>query len=173
VNYVSNGKVYVIEQNVDSSAEFANGQASYSINSTSFALTRDQAVNNTPIEGIVHSGNGTVVDRPGGNLYVIAGGVRWQFGSVAEYHSLGYSDSQIVYVSQTPLDGIYDASATHLPANETLLQGSDSTVWVMKSGQRFYFTSADQFNADGYSWSNIVRVPDSILSTIPNGGALP
>lgn len=117
--------------------------------------------------------NGTVVDAPDGSLYVIAGGVKWQFGSMSQYTSLGYSSSQIVYVSQAPINGIAAASATNLPANGTLLQESGSTVYIMQSGELYYFQSTAQFNADGYSWSSIVRVPDSILSTIPSGGALP
>lgn len=117
--------------------------------------------------------NGTVIQRPDGTLFVIAGGVRWAFGSMDQYYQLGYSGSQIVRGSQAPVDGIYDASASHLPANETLLQGSDATVWVMKNGQRMGFTSPTQFNSYGYSWSNITRVPDGILAGIPNGGNLP
>jgi uncharacterized RmlC-like cupin family protein len=116
--------------------------------------------------------NGTVVQRPDESLYVITGGVRWGFGSMSEYYQLGYTDAQMVRVSTAPLNGVFDASASHLPGNETLLQGTDGTVWVMKSGQRRAFTGAQQFVDLGYLWANITRVPSSLLAGIPNGGTL-
>jgi hypothetical protein len=116
-------------------------------------------------------GNGTVVLRPDGALFVITGGVRWQFGTMAEFSGEGYGS--YTPVSQAPLDGIYDASASHLPADETLIQGTGSTLWVMKAGVRRSFTSMAQFTGMGYSISNIVRVPDAVLNGIPNGGELP
>ncbi len=116
--------------------------------------------------------NGTVVQRPDGAIFVITGGVRWYFGSMSEYYQLGYADSRIMRVSQAPLDGIRDASPSYLPANETLLQGNDATVWVMKAGVRRSFTSMQQLASLGYSAGNIVRVPGSILATIPSGGNL-
>lgn len=115
--------------------------------------------------------NGTVVLRPDGSLYVIAGGVRWHFGTMAEFSSEGYSTFS--FVPQAAIDGITDASATNLPANETVFQGTDSTIWVMKSGVRRSFTSMTQFTSMGYTTSQIIRVPDAVLSGIPSGGNLP
>jgi len=116
-------------------------------------------------------GNGTVVHRPDGAIFVIAGGVRWHFGSMTELANLGYST--FTRVSQAPLDGIYDASSSHLPANETVVQGTDSTLWVMKSGVRRSFTSMTQFTGMGYTTSQIIRVPDAVLNGLPSGGNLP
>jgi uncharacterized RmlC-like cupin family protein len=116
--------------------------------------------------------NGTVVHRNDGSIFVITGGVRWAFGSMAQYYQLGYAYDQLVRVSWAPLDGIADASASHLPANGSLLQGSDATVWVMKDGVRRSFTGAQQVTDLGYSWSNLIRVPDGQLSGIPSGGNL-
>jgi CHAP domain len=55
VDYVSNGKVYVVEQNVATSGESSAGHASYTIGSNG-VLTRDQSVG-LSIRGIVHSPN--------------------------------------------------------------------------------------------------------------------
>jgi hypothetical protein len=115
--------------------------------------------------------NGTVVLRPDGTLFVIAGGVRWQFGTMAEFASEGYD--AFTLVSQSAIDGIADASASHLPADETVVQGTGVTIWVMKSGQRRSFASMTQFASLEYSTGSIVRVPDGVLSGIPDGGPLP
>jgi len=116
-------------------------------------------------------GNGTVVQRPDGALFVIAGGVRWHFGSMTEFTNLGYNN--YTRVSQAPLDGISDASTSNLPTDETVVQGTDSTIWVMKSGVRRSFTSMTQFAGMGYTTSQIVRVPDAVLNGLPSGGNLP
>ena len=115
--------------------------------------------------------NGTVLLRPDGALFVIAGGVRWQFGSMDEFSSEGYTT--FTQAPQAAVDGIYDASASHLPADGTVVQGTDSTIWLMQAGVRRSFTSMTQFTSMGYTTANIVRVPDAVLSGIPSGGNLP
>lgn len=115
--------------------------------------------------------NGTVALRPDGALFVIAGGVRWQFGTMSEFSSEGYNTYTLV--AQAPLDGIYDASSSNLPANETVFQGTGATLWVMKAGVRRSFTSMTQFTNMGYTTSQIVRVPDAVLNGLPSGGNLP
>jgi hypothetical protein len=104
-------------------------------------------------------------------MYVIAGGVRWQFGTMAEFTGEGYST--FTFVPQAAIDSIADASATNLPANETVFQGTDATIWVMKAGVRRSFTSMSQFASMGYTTSQIIRVPDAVLGGIPSGGNLP
>jgi uncharacterized RmlC-like cupin family protein len=115
--------------------------------------------------------NGTIVLRPDGALFVIDGGVRWQFGTMAEFYSEGYTT--FTQAPQAAVDGIYDASATHLPANGSVFQGTSSTIWLMQAGVRRSFTSMTQFTGMGYTTANIVRVPDAVLGGIPSGGNLP
>jgi len=115
--------------------------------------------------------NGTVALRSDGALFVIAGGVRWQFGNMTEFSNEGYANYTLV--AQAPLDGIYDASSSHLPADETVFEGTGATLWVMKAGVRRSFTSMTQFASMGYSTSQIVRVPDAVLNGLPSGGDLP
>lgn len=114
---------------------------------------------------------GTVVLRPDGALFVIAGGVRWHFGTMAEFTGEGYTTFALV--PQAAVDGIYDASSSHLPAGETVFEGTGSTIWVMKAGVRRSFTSMAQFANLGYTTSQIVRVPDAVLNGLPSGGDLP
>jgi hypothetical protein len=118
VDYVSGNKVFVVEQNVATSAELSPGRASYTIGSN--GLTRDQSVG-LPIRGIVHSPNDKYTNSsgvtPSGHhfVYFVASdgtlrdehwtGTSWQqdnFGvSVAAGTSpsayLGASGSQFVY----------------------------------------------------------------------------
>lgn len=76
--------------------------------------------------------NGTAVLRPDGAVFVIGGGVRWYFGSMSEFLGDGYQG--FVPVSQAGINGIADASASNLPANGTLLQGSGPNLYIMQSG---------------------------------------
>jgi len=115
--------------------------------------------------------NKTSLRGGGGQIYVVAGGAKFQFGSMAEYNALGYGSVLWRNVPQAPLDQIGDAPG-NLPSNGTLLKGTGANIYLMQGGVRKTFQSMTQFTNLGYQTSNIVNVSDGPLLALPDGGNL-
>lgn len=54
-------------------------------------------------------------------------------------------------------------------SNETLLKGSEPTVFVMQHGLKRDMVSLENFLARGYSLANVIQIPDSWLNAVPTG----
>jgi hypothetical protein len=110
--------------------------------------------------------NGTIIQAPNGSLSIVVGGVKFQFGTMTEYRSLGYSDGQMVRVSQSPYDGIAAASTSSPPSSGTVLRSGGGQIYVVAGGAKFYFGTMDEYHGQGYAdyqWFNVPQAPlDSI-----------
>jgi hypothetical protein len=58
-------------------------------------------------------------------------------------------------------------------ADGALVLGPDGRVFVLQGGLRRHVTDPATFEAEGYSWSNIIFVPETWLAAIPMGHPLP
>jgi hypothetical protein len=110
--------------------------------------------------------NGTVLSAPNGALSVVVGGVTFQFASMTEYHSLGYTDSQIIRVSQAPYNAIPAASTATPPSSGTVLRSGDGNIYVVAGGAKFLFGSTSEYEGQGYPDSDEINVPQAPLDAI-------
>lgn len=110
--------------------------------------------------------NGTIIDAPNGSLSIVAGGVKFPFSSMSEFTSLGYTTSQITYVSQAPYDAIPTASTSTPPSSGTVLRSGDGNIYVIAGGAKFLFGSESEYTGQGYQDWQAANVPQAPLDAI-------
>jgi hypothetical protein len=102
-------------------------------------------------------------------VYVIYGGAKFWIPDMTIFGAMGFSESDIRVVGDGSMAYIAD-----VPGNGALVkEASSPAVFVLLDGRRRLITSAAEFEANGFLWSNVRTVPDGALVTIPDGGPLP
>lgn len=168
-----NGTVYVLAGGVMFAFNSMTDYYTLGYNDAQIRRVPQAPLSGIPDGSAIHPpANRTVLRAGNGQVYVVAGGVLFPESTMEELAQLGYGANTIVALTDVHL-ALFGTTSTTVPPNETLLQGTDTTVWVMKSGVRRSFTGMTQFAAMGYSTANIVRVPDAALSNITSGAMLP
>ena len=117
--------------------------------------------------------NGTLYRVEGSQtVYLMASCQLKPFRGIAAFNSRGHKFSDIRTLTTLPVNvSISDKPA--LPAEGTLIKGSDKTVWfVSKSGKREGFTSAEVFLALGFKFDQVDEITDSDLGTVALDKAL-
>jgi len=109
-------------------------------------------------------------------IYVMQNGVRRHIAGPAVMAACGYNWLTIVTLPDAVLTPVQiGPPLTGAPCPRlsfpqgTLLQRSDSAVFVSDGSLRRHVTSPTTFVACGYKLGNIDRIPDAILSSIPGG----
>lgn len=93
------------------------------------------------------------------------------FPSGENFLSWGYRWEQVLTISSGEMRG-YATGPDRPFRNGTLVKGSGAAVYVVESGLKRLFESAENFEAFGYCWENITTVSDGVLNSIPNGSPI-
>jgi hypothetical protein len=104
-------------------------------------------------------------------VYLLADCVLKPFRGEAAFHSRGHKFSDVRVLPTLP-PNVTTSTDPVVPAEGTLVKGSDKTVWfVAKNGKRKGFTSAQVFAGLGFKFTQVDQISDSDLSTIPTDTA--
>jgi hypothetical protein len=88
------------------------------------------------------------------------------FRGIAVFNSRGHKFTEVTTLSAWPSNQIVSNEPV-VPAEGTLVKGSDATVWfVTKGGKRQGFTSADVFLSLGFNFKQVDQISDTDLGTI-------
>lgn len=99
-------------------------------------------------------------------VYLLASCRLKPFRGIAAFNSRGHKFSEITTLSTLPPNQVVGDDPV-VPAEGTLVKGSDATVWfVSKSGKRKGFTSAEVFLGLGFKFNQVDQISDSDLGTM-------
>lgn len=88
------------------------------------------------------------------------------FRGDAAFHSRGLKFSEVKTITAVPTNQVVSTDPV-VPAEGTLVKGSDATVWfVSKDGTRQGFTSAQVFLGLGFKFTQVDKISDTDLNTI-------
>jgi hypothetical protein len=117
--------------------------------------------------------DGTLLRGSAPDVYVMEGGEKRYAVSVEVFLSCGYRGGNVNTIADSTLEAIPDGPPLSGCAPEgTLLRGSAPDVFVMQKGLKRHVVSLENFIAHGFSSSDVQRVTDSFLATIPTGQPL-
>jgi len=88
-----------------------------------------------------------------------------KFQDVSGYYSSAISDSITLTVSAIP--------EIKYPDGTLLKSASEEQVYVIKSGQKEWIKTSEEFTAGGYKWEDVKIVTSEELALIPNYGSNP
>lgn len=105
-----------------------------------------------------------LADSP--TVYLMAACKLKPFRGEAAFKSRGHKFQEVQVLSALP-NTVTVVDEPVVPAEGTLVKGSDATVWfVSKNGKRKGFTSATVFTALGFKFDQVDQISDSDLNTI-------
>jgi len=99
-------------------------------------------------------------------VYLMAACRLKPFRGAAAFHSRGLKFQDVIVLPSLP-PNVTISDQPVVPAEGTLIKGSDKTVWfVDHSGKKRGFTSEEVFKGLGFSFNNVDQITDSDLSTV-------
>lgn len=182
---VGDGTTKIITPNTGSVcvAPISGGGGSYTPPSTptptpSPAATPIPTVSPTPTPAVSpgpatpNANSGVTLYRVEGDnkVYVIKDGKKSHVKSAEEFTAVGYKWSNIVVVASTVLAGYPDKDAISSGATLYRAEG-DAKVYVIKDNVKQWIKTAEEFNAAGYKWSDIVVTAPSLIASYSDGTA--
>ncbi|HTL39326.1 MAG TPA: hypothetical protein VL306_00735, partial [Methylomirabilota bacterium] len=121
-----------------------------------------QPCTNTLINGRLYKVSGDANTT----VYLAANCTLRPFRGAAVFHARGGKFLNIIVVSS--LDGFTVSDKPALPAEGTLVKGSNATVWFIEHGEkRKGFASASAFLGLGFRFDQVNQITDDDLNTIP------
>lgn len=97
-------------------------------------------------------------DNP--NVYLIRNGQKIPIPSVEALTKSGFSIHDIKTASSKNIQDTITASLTKSASNDR--------VYLLKQNRKLLIPSAEDFEANGYQWENIVPIPEALANSIPN-----
>jgi hypothetical protein len=89
------------------------------------------------------------------------------FRGQAAFKARGHKFQDVIVLSAVPT-GVKVSGEPALPAEGTLVKGSDATVWfISHEGKRRGFVNADVFTKLGFKFTQVETITDSDLTTMP------
>ena len=117
--------------------------------------------------------DGTLLRASGPEVDKMEGGERRWIPDPSTFNCMGLDWGAIQVISDSEWNQIPQGAAYPSRADGTLLQGSDSQMYVMTGCQRHLIPDPETFNTQNYDWNAIQRVSDGDLTAIPEGKPLP
>lgn len=120
---------------------------------------------------------GTLIRGSNSLVYLINAGKRRLIPDQSTFSALGYKQENVQRISDEQLSTIPELPAVNkyriAYKNGTLLKGEAPAVYVISSGGRRLIPNEATFEAMGYQWTDIQRISDRELKSIPEYSALP
>ena len=133
--------------------------------------TLDAVPDGSPVSACVPSG--TLLRGSAPDVFVTQGGLKRHVVSLENFIARGFSWGDVVDVSDSLLNSIpVGQPLLDALADGNLLKGFAPDVYVMEAGQKRNAVNAEVFLACGYFSDAILKVPDSLLDSIPTGPPL-
>lgn len=114
---------------------------------------------------------GALVKVPGDpTVYMVNNGALQPFDSLTVFKARGENFGDVQSVSQQQIQSM-GVSSTPVPfPDNTLVQGSGSTIFVIKNGQKLGIPSMSVLQQHGWSLKNVLKVDDHELEGIQSQG---
>lgn len=120
--------------------------------------------------------DGNLLKGSGATVYVMEGGVKRPIPSTLVFNDCGYGWDAVWRIADSKLDAIDRGPMISgppcpqlSPADGTLLEAGDESVYVMEGGLKREVTGAEAFSGCGYLEGNLNLLADSTLQAIPDG----
>lgn len=129
-----------------------------------------------PITTQAAPSEGTLIKGLRDKVYVIENGLKRWIRTADIFNKFGYSWANIIHVSDDLLNNIppgKDINSSYQYPDGTLLKGSTPPVYLIEKGARRWIPNPQIFEANGFKWQNIVRIPDKILNRIKQDQNIP
>ena len=94
----------------------------------------------------VSPAEGTLLRSGGGQIYIVAGGAKFHFGSMTEYLQQSVDGKDWLNAPQAPLDAIGDAPG-NMPRNGTVVLRPDGALFVIAGGVRWQFGTMAEYHS--------------------------
>ncbi|MFA4880890.1 MAG: hypothetical protein WC650_04690 [Candidatus Doudnabacteria bacterium] len=91
--------------------------------------------------------------------------------NLAVFKARGYSNSQIIAVDQSEVDGYPNSGLRMTYPNGTLVRGSGPAIYVVENNRRRHIASMKVLKDLGYKMSDIRKISDTELASIAGGPA--
>lgn len=109
-----------------------------------------------------------LIKGPDDRVYLTGGGRRHWITSGNLFGVLGYKWNQVKNIPAEQFENYLEGDFVFYP-NGTLAKGSGAAIYLIQDGQKREFTSANIFEALGYSWSKIKKIYDEEIILYPLG----
>jgi endonuclease YncB( thermonuclease family) len=167
------GAVYVISDGARRPIESANTFLQKGYKWSNVIAVSDSELAPHPMGAILTSGdihpNGSLLVRPGGEVYVIKNGQRRYIPSPLIFEAR-YRWESLIDVSESYLNTYTQGENEFYP--DGLLISSATGVYMMQNNVRQPITSPEVFESYGLNWGQVRRATDFELSIIPEGKAM-
>jgi len=105
-------------------------------------------------------------------VYLLEGNKLRSFASAGVFFSHRYQFDQIITITEEERK-VYQIGQPVGLRSGSLVKGTSPTVYLIdEKGKRYTFPNADVYLNRGYSWEQILTVPDMELKLYPDGGVL-
>lgn len=103
------------------------------------------------------------------NVYVIESGAKRLITSPNIFEKRGYKWSNIVMVTGPELAQYLNGTNLNTYPSTSLLKDENNKVYLVSNGKKHWFGGPRAFEDMGYSWSNLISVNSSELTSYTNG----
>lgn len=110
-------------------------------------------------------------DKKTGGVYFVQNGVKSPIID-RSLIKLYYGKKKITALAPKELEKFATGAPLKLRDGELATTATDKAVYVITAGEKRAFATAKAFEALGYSWDNVVTVPDKILALHPTGALI-
>lgn len=123
--------------------------------------------------------SGRLVAGSGDDVWVVVDGMRHWVPDEETFSAAGYSLEEVQTITddelkRIPLGGpLLSVKSGRYPDNMLVKTTSSDRVYAVQRGLRRAIPNLGTFDANGYSWLNVLQVPDGELAGIPEGTSLP
>jgi len=101
-------------------------------------------------------------------VYVVKDGKKNWIKTADEFNADGYKWKDIVVTTPAVVDAYPDAAAA--PSGVTLYRAEgDSKVYAVRDNIKQWIKTADEFNADGYKWADIIVTTPAAVASYSDG----
>ncbi len=106
-------------------------------------------------------------------IYCMQAGQKDPITSWATFTKQGWKLSEVRNLSQPELDLIPTGPVCVMDGMVVAHEGPGGTTYKIENGQKLAIPNPETFAAMGYSWDELVRIPDSRLASFRDGPAVP
>lgn len=175
VKSASSSTVYVVKADGVTICQFphANVYKSWGYPSNfSTVMTKD--LSSYTVGSNVEFRDASLVKGDGPAVYLVYNGMKRPIISDVVFLGLGYDWDKITWLSDAFLadyttGAVVDSSSSH-PDGQLIKYAGSPAVYLIDNGMKRPFASAAAFEANRYSWGDIITIPDT--ETYPNGSAI-
>jgi hypothetical protein len=175
--------VYLIENSVKRPFDSVEALYSHGYTWNNVITIPDSVLNSIPLGASLglnvaaYEGKLIKGTQAGAGIYLVEKGVKRPFDSVEAFTSNGYKWTSVISVSDyvlvsIPPGSIVTVKTTSYELKPVKVSAPGSGVYLIENSVKRPFDSVEALYSHGYTWNNVITIPDSVLNSIPLGASL-